>query len=95
MVERGHNKKKRQHYVPRFILRNFASDERKRTICVQTPEQTILNASLRDQCYSDYFYGADGAVEGPSPHWKGVCLTFCRTPAPMTSRGFQMLMSIE
>lgn len=56
-------KTKRQHYVPRFLLRNFSLDDQRRMICVRTPERTILDASLRDQCYSDNFYGADGTVE--------------------------------
>ena len=57
--------KKRQHYVPKFYLRNFASDKEQRTINIYTLKASkfISNASLRDQCYKDYYYGKDGKIE--------------------------------
>ena len=56
-------KTKRQHYVPRLLLRSFSSDPQRRMLCVRTRERTVVGASMRDQCYSDYLYGADGSVE--------------------------------
>lgn len=52
---------KRQHYVPRFYLRRFAVDKRRRRINVfYIPENRMIhNASLRDQCYGNRFYGQD------------------------------------
>jgi hypothetical protein len=50
---------KRQHYVPQSMLRHFASDARQRQINIINLKRNkiIRGASLRDQCYRDYFYG--------------------------------------
>jgi len=60
---------KRQHFVPKSTLRRFASD----AATPQEPRQIhlvnidsgkiIRNASLKTQCYRDYFYGRDLVVE--------------------------------
>jgi len=64
---------KKQHYVPKFILRNFACDVDLKQINILNIQRrkVILRASLKDQCYRDYFYGksleaekALGALEG-------------------------------
>jgi hypothetical protein len=52
---------KRQHYVPRMILRNFSADANRISLVVEG--KRIDGASLRDQCYADYFYGADNLLE--------------------------------
>jgi hypothetical protein len=56
---------RRQHFVPRFLLKGFSADTKKRTICVhQLPSDKFhANASLRDQAYRHNLYGADGSVE--------------------------------
>lgn len=56
-------KKKRQHYVPRRILRNFSED--KRTLCVYifSSGKRIDGASVRGQCYRNYFYGRSPNLE--------------------------------
>src|SRR2546427_219268 len=56
-------KKKRQHYVPKLILRRFSPDERSLTMVVLGTGKRIENASLKEQYYEDYFYGKDGAIE--------------------------------
>uniref|UniRef100_UPI004057C129 DUF4238 domain-containing protein n=1 Tax=Candidatus Electrothrix sp. TaxID=2170559 RepID=UPI004057C129 len=60
--------KKKQHYVPRFYLKNFSSDNssgRCRAINLfNIPSyKKILNAKLYNQCYQNYFYGKDGTLE--------------------------------
>ena len=52
---------KRQHYVPRMILKNFSKDGKRISLFVKG--ERIDGASLRDQCYGDYFYGADNVLE--------------------------------
>jgi hypothetical protein len=54
-------KTKRQHYVPRMILRNFSRDGKR--ISLVTGGKRIYNTGLRDQCQEDYFYGADQIME--------------------------------
>ncbi len=56
-------KKKRQHYVPKFILRKFTSNERIISLYAFKTEIKILQASLKEQCYADYFYGMENSVE--------------------------------
>lgn len=63
-------KKKRQHYVPQFYLRNFVREDNKFTIFNIKSEKIIENVPYRKQCYEDYYYGDDevweeklGAVE--------------------------------
>jgi len=56
---------KKQHFVPKHILKKFAADERQKQInLVHLPSgKTVHQASLRDQCYKDYFYGTDLSIE--------------------------------
>lgn len=55
---------KRQHYVPRLILRGFSPDGRRISLRVLASGQFVPSASLNEQCYENYFYGADGGLEG-------------------------------
>lgn len=60
---------KRQHYVPKWTLRYFASDperwprSRQINIVNISKYKVIRGASLGDQCYRDYFYGKDLVIE--------------------------------
>ena len=57
--------RKRQHYVPRFLLRNFAADRSGKTICILNIQtgKSIPGAKLKTQACKDYFYGSDGYLE--------------------------------
>ncbi len=60
---------KRQHYVPKSTLRYFACDpdripEPRQINLVNIARGKIVRgASLREQCYRDYFYGKNTAIE--------------------------------
>lgn len=56
-------KKKRQHYVPRLILREFSTDRLSTSVLVLESGEVIHRASIATQCYENYFYGEDGKVE--------------------------------
>lgn len=58
-------KKKRQHFVPQFLLRAFASDPDRRQLSIfyLKTGRSIAGASLAAQCYEDYFYGVDPQLE--------------------------------
>src|SRR5574338_1329818 len=56
-------KKKKQHFVPQFILRNFSSNGRSVPTFVLERGQLYPNASIGDQCAQDYFYGREGHME--------------------------------
>lgn len=64
------NKKKKQHYVPQFYLRNFTRQDNKFTLINLKTNSIIENAPCKDQCYENYYYGIDekwekklGAIE--------------------------------
>jgi hypothetical protein len=56
-------KKKNQHFVPQFILRNFSGDHRSIGTFVLESGRRIDTASIADQCAQDYFYGRDPQME--------------------------------
>ena len=57
--------KKRQHYVPRFYLKNFSIGAVGKSIGIFNidSKKFIPNGSLKEQAYKDYFYGKDGVIE--------------------------------
>lgn len=56
-----HNKK--HHYVPRFYLKRFSPDERSICLWNINRKKLVPKANLKNQCYEDYFYGKELAVE--------------------------------
>ena len=54
---------KKHHYVPQFYLRRFSRDGRSINLYNLRREQTVLRASLKRQCYKNYFYGEDASME--------------------------------
>lgn len=59
----GSPKKKRHHYVPQFVLRNFSRDGASVATFVLETGQLHENASIRGQCAKDYFYGHGAHME--------------------------------
>ncbi len=59
------SQKKRQHYVPKFLLKKFSIDGNDKQINIYNIENAkfITNASLKEQCALDYFYGKDDDLE--------------------------------
>lgn len=56
-------KKKKQHYVPRFLLRNFSTNKRSLRGLVLDSGIAFEEGGIAQQCYEDYFYGKDGELE--------------------------------
>ena len=54
---------KKHHYVPRFYLRNFASDGRSVNLYNLRQARLVHEANLKNQCFRDYMYGKDGQQE--------------------------------
>jgi hypothetical protein len=65
---------KKQHYVPKMVLRNFACDQKKKQINLIhiNSKKAIYAASLRDQCQKPYLYGQDGIFEDNLAEMEGV-----------------------
>jgi hypothetical protein len=56
---------KRQHFVPKFYLKNFAIDEVKKSIALYNHRiaQYVPRATIKGQAYDNYLYGKDGSIE--------------------------------
>lgn len=77
---------KRQHYVPRMLLRNFTKDGKRISLIVDG--KRIDGASIGKQCYGDYFYGSDNVMEKSFSDSEAKMLAFLpkyRTYASATS----------
>lgn len=59
---------KRQHYVPQFYLKRFSPDEKRINIWILRSKQKIVSASLKDQCYKNYFYGKESDADKGLSH---------------------------
>lgn len=64
-------KKKRQHYVPRFLLRNFSPDQRRISLFILERRRRVDDAGLKEQCYRDYFYGREPDLEDALAEMEG------------------------
>lgn len=57
-------KKKKQHYVPRLLLRGFSADTKTVALANLKSGRVISGgAGIREQCCGDYFYGNDLILE--------------------------------
>ncbi|MBK6265339.1 DUF4238 domain-containing protein [Marivirga sp. S37H4] len=58
-------KKKKQHYGPQMILRNFSSDLEKKLIAIFNVENGFYktDCAIKNQAQDDYFYGNDAVIE--------------------------------
>ena len=54
---------KKQHYVPRFYLKNFALDGQSLSLYNFGGNRLVPTANLKNQCYRAYMYGKDGKQE--------------------------------
>jgi hypothetical protein len=59
----GPPKKKRHHYVPQFVLRNFSPGGDAVPTFVLGSGEFHERSSVRGQCARDYFYGRSGEME--------------------------------
>ncbi|BBI35872.1 DUF4238 domain-containing protein [Cohnella abietis] len=55
--------KNRQHYVPKFYLKNFSNTPKAIDTFNLTNAKYIQNASIKDMCQRHNFYGADKRIE--------------------------------
>ena len=56
---------KKQHFVPKLLLRHFSNDTEKKLINIFNSDTKFYRADcpLKDQGQEDYFYGEDGQIE--------------------------------
>lgn len=51
--------KKKQHFVPKSFMKNFADEEKKFSILHVKDGKLYAKIPYKDQCYKNYFYGED------------------------------------
>lgn len=59
------SEKQKQHYVPKFYLRNFSFENNQRQIGIYNLKSStfIRKGCLKDQAYKPFLYGQDGKLE--------------------------------
>ena len=72
--------KKKQHFVPRFYLKNFSlkSSGKMLGIFNITNSKFISAGNLKDQAYKNYFYGHDPSIEDALSESEGIVATILR-----------------
>lgn len=63
-------KKKNQHFVPQFYLKNFSIENNKKSIGLYNLEKELFvpNTSIKNQASEDFYYGKDGKIEEKLSH---------------------------
>lgn len=90
---------RKHHYVPRFYLRKFAAIGGRSIHLFTVPSgRNVLNASLRNQCYSLRFYGDSPIIEHALAGIEGAAstvfhdiLTTKRLPAPGSPHHYTLM----
>ena len=67
--------KSRHHFVPKFYLKNFASQPKRINIFNLKTGQAVRDGDLRHQCYRPHFYGYTDEVEDSLSVIEGVVAT--------------------
>lgn len=65
------NDKRRQHYVPKFYLRNFSESKKSVGIYLFKGNKIIEHGSINDNLCKEYFYGEDAVVENKLAEYEG------------------------
>jgi hypothetical protein len=64
---------KKQHYVPRFYLKNFSwCDKKEISLYNKKSQKKVLSSNLYNQCHEPYFYGEDLIIENAFRDIEGV-----------------------
>ena len=63
--------KKKQHYVPQFYLRRFSYNDRQLGLYNLPTMTHVPNATVRHECYENYFYGEDSPLEDLFGYFEG------------------------
>lgn len=65
------NDKRRQHYVPKFYLRNFSENGKAVGLYLFKVKKIIEYGSINDNLWEEYFYGEDAVVENRLTEYEG------------------------
>lgn len=65
---------KKQHYVPRFLLKNF-SDDQEAAWCLKKSNLKVFKTNIRNICCKSYLYETrweDGFNESNALRWENI-----------------------
>lgn len=71
IMSKQKNTKRKQHYVPKFYLRNFSENTKSIGMYLFKTNKIIEHASINDSLWEEYFYGEDAIVENKLAEWEG------------------------
>ena len=70
-MDKQKNDKRRQHYVPKFYLRNFSKNNKSVGMYLFKSNKIIEHGSINDNLWEEYFYGEDALVENKLAEYEG------------------------
>jgi len=72
--------KKKQHFVPRFYLKNFSLNSSGKALSIfnLSNSKFIPDGNLKDQAYKNYFYGRDLNIENALSELEGIAAKIIR-----------------
>lgn len=70
-MDKQKNDKRRQHYVPKFYLRNFSENNKSVGIYLFKTNKIIEHGSINDNLWAEYFYGEDAVIENKLAEHEG------------------------
>lgn len=70
-MDKPKNDKRRQHYVPKFYLRNFSENKKSVGLYLFDASKIIEHGSIEDVLWKEYFYGKDAVVENKLAEYEG------------------------
>lgn len=70
-MDKQKNDKRRQHYVPKFYLRNFSENNKSVGIYLFKKNKIIEHGSINDNLWAEYFYGEDAVIENKLAEHEG------------------------
>lgn len=96
MMDKQKKEKRRQHYVPRFYLRNFSENNKSIGMYRFKENKIIYDGSINDNLWKEYFYGMDAITENNLAEyeriWNDIISTIIKTESiPNTNRELALL----
>jgi hypothetical protein len=79
--------KKKHHFVPQFVLKNFADENN--TLVMYQRDKSIFNENIpyMSQCQKDYFYGKDKKIENLFSEFEGIASNIVKDVINATNFG--------
>ncbi|MDD2259779.1 MAG: DUF4238 domain-containing protein [Candidatus ainarchaeum sp.] len=77
--------KKKQHYVPKMLLKNFANENSDIIIYKRAENKILYDKPYSQQCQKDYFYGNDKIIEDTLGKFENIVDGIFKKILPITA----------